>query len=67
LHFGPLADLKKEKIKNRNMKSDVMGIAVQLSKQELKALTKETKETLAMDFKPTVRNRSFGCNILSLQ
>jgi len=42
------------------MKSDVMGIAVQLSKQELKALTKETKETLAMDFKPTVRNRSFG-------
>jgi len=42
------------------MKSDVMGIAVQLSKQELKALTKETKETLAMDFKPTGRSRSFG-------
>ena len=31
------------------MKSDVMDTTVQISKKELKELTKETKETLAVD------------------
>ena len=43
------------------MKSDVMDIAVRLSKEELKALTRETKETLALDVRITaVKLRAFG-------
>ena len=41
------------------MKSDVMGIGAQISKKELKELTKETKETLAFDAK-TDCNKKFG-------
>lgn len=44
------------------MKSDVMGITVQISKKELKELTKETKETLAfdVDVKEVEKRRTFG-------
>ena len=41
------------------MKSDVMGIGIQISKKELKELTKETKETLAIDVKAD-GNKKFG-------
>jgi hypothetical protein len=42
------------------MKSDVMGIGALISKKDLKELLKETKETLAVDVKTEVNNRSFG-------
>ena len=44
------------------MKSDVMGIGAQISKKELKELTKETKETLAfdLDVKEVESRRTFG-------
>ena len=44
------------------MKSDVMGITVQISEKELKELTKETKETLAfyVDVKEVESRRVFG-------
>lgn len=42
------------------MKSDVMGITVQISKKELKELTKETKETLALDVKAESNTKVFG-------
>lgn len=42
------------------MKSDVMGITVQISKDELKELTKETKETLAIDVKADGNQKVFG-------
>lgn len=39
-----------------------MGITVQISKKELKELTKETKETLAfdVDVKEVEKRRTFG-------
>lgn len=42
------------------MKSDVMGIGARISKEDLKELLKETKETLAVDVKINVNTRSFG-------
>jgi hypothetical protein len=42
------------------MKADVMGIGAPINKKDLKELTKETKETLAVDARPDVNNRSFG-------
>ena len=42
------------------MKSDVMDIGVQISKKELKELTKETKETLAIDVKADSDKKLFG-------
>jgi|APDOM4702015073_1054812.scaffolds.fasta_scaffold506909_1 hypothetical protein len=42
------------------MKSDVMGIVTRISKEDLKELLKETKETLAVDVKINVNTRSFG-------
>ena len=41
------------------MKSDVMDIGVQISKKELKELTKETKEILAIDVKAD-SDKKFG-------
>jgi hypothetical protein len=42
------------------MKSDVIGIGARISKEDLKDLLKETKETLAIDVKVDVNTRSFG-------
>jgi len=42
------------------MKADVMGIGAPINKKELKELTKETKETLAVDAKTDGNIRSFG-------
>lgn len=42
------------------MKRNAMGLTVPLSKEELKALTKETKETLALDLKNDGQHRVFG-------
>jgi hypothetical protein len=42
------------------MKSDVMGIGAQISKKELKDLTKETKETLAIDVTTDGSKKVFG-------
>jgi hypothetical protein len=44
------------------MKSDVMGIVARISKEDLKELLKETKETLAVEVKINMNTpaRSFG-------
>jgi hypothetical protein len=42
------------------MKSDVMGIGTQITKEELKELFNETKETVAVEAKIENNNRTFG-------
>jgi hypothetical protein len=43
------------------MKNDTMGIVIPLNKEQMKELTKETKETLATHLVEKVKNqRSFG-------
>jgi hypothetical protein len=42
------------------MKSDVMGIGAQITKEELKELFNETKETVAVEAKIENNNRTFG-------
>ena len=42
------------------MKADVMGIGAPINKKDLKELTKETKETIAVDATTDGNNRSFG-------
>lgn len=42
------------------MKSEVMGIGTPLSKKDLEELLRETKETLAIDVKEDLVNRTFS-------
>ncbi len=42
------------------MKSDTLGMGTPIKNEELKALLKETKETVARDVKQEDTNRSFG-------
>lgn len=42
------------------MKSEVMGVGTPLSKKDLKELLHETKETLAVDVKNDIVNRTFS-------
>lgn len=42
------------------MKIDTMGIGTPISKKDLKELTKETKETIAVDAANEDQQRSFG-------
>jgi hypothetical protein len=42
------------------MKSEAMGVGTPLSKKDLKELFSETKETLAVDLKNDINNRTFS-------
>ncbi len=42
------------------MKSEVMGVGTPLSKKDLEELLHETKETLAVDVKNDIVNRTFS-------
>ena len=57
-HFEGFTNLK---FKHRNMKQETMGFVIPINKEQMKELTKETKETLAVHaVKADGSNRTFG-------
>ena len=47
LHYRTSYRISTPEIKHRYMKNDTMGLLIPINKQQMKNLTKETKETLA--------------------